>query len=76
MIDKRKNHNQDKISFAVEQLEKVKEFLAKRKDDYLYLKDEIKAISYNQYVDFVNEVEIFELKVDNQIKKLKEQNDV
>ena len=57
---------------AIEELEKVKEFLAKRKGDYLYLKDEIKAISYNQYVDFVNEVEIFELKVDNQIKAIKE----
>ena len=71
-FNKCKETNQDKISFALEQLDKVREFLAKRKDDYLYLKDEIKAISYNQYVDFVNEVEIFELKVDNQIKQLKE----
>ena len=65
--------DQDKISFAVKQLEKVKEFLAKRKDDYLYLKDEIKAISYNQYVDFINEVEMFELKVNNQIAELKKE---
>lgn len=64
--------DEEKTNFAIEQLEKVKEKIKKRKDDYLYLKDEIKAISYNQYVDFMNEVEIFELKVDNQIKELKE----
>ena len=57
MIDKRENHNQDKISFAVEQIVKTKETLIK------FLQDE--GFYENEWYD------LFE-KIDNQIKQLKE----
>lgn len=52
MIDKRENHNQDKISFCIERLEKVKEFfLEEHRDeemdtDYIITKDACQIAEY------------------------------
>ena len=73
MIDKRENHNQDKISFAVEQLEKVKEFCNQREKDFTYLRDEIKAISHNKWVDYIEELRFIKAHIDNQIEELKKE---
>ena len=58
MIDKRENHNQDKISFAVEQLEKVKE---ETKEYFYEMLDSEKIILERDFLKVL----------DNQIEELK-----
>ena len=64
-------HNQDKISFAITELEKVKEFCNQREKDFTYLRDDIKAISHNKWVDYIEELRFIKAHIDNQINGLK-----
>ena len=61
-----------KISFAIEQLDKVKEFCNQREKDFTYLRDDIKAISHNKWVDYIEELRFIKSHIDNKIKQLKE----
>jgi chromosome segregation ATPase len=73
-FEKCKHHNQDKISFAVEQLEKVKEY-AKNKEEHIYnMYDNTKntnVVSDYHYAKLTVISNIFKF-IDNQIKQLKE----
>lgn len=71
-LDNWRASEQDKISFAVEQLEKVKEFCNQREKDFTYLRDEIKAISHNKWVDYIEELRFIKTHIGNQINELKE----
>lgn len=66
------NPKQDKIDFAVDELEKVKEFCNQREKDFTYLKDEIKCIDHNKWVDYIEELRFIKLHIDQQINELKE----
>ena len=63
---------QDKTTFAIEKLEQVKEFCNQREKDFTYLRDEIKAISHNKWVDYIEELRFIKSHINNQIKQLKE----
>ena len=70
ILEETRNHNQDKISFAVEQLEKVKELLLENLYDLYSKPSEI----WDEYGDLYDvEVEnAVNGTIDNQIKQLKE----
>lgn len=57
---------------AIEQLENVKEFCNQREKDFTYLRDDIKAISHNKWVDYIEELRFIKAHIDNQINELKE----
>ena len=59
-----KTHRQNKISFAIQQLEKVKKEFNERKLEYITM--ETKTHIYGLRIDRINEL------IDNQIKQLKE----
>lgn len=76
MIYKRENHNQDKISFAVEQLEKVKEKLLEELQNVTDLLDPLEYEDYHEFIGcgrgYKNSIE----ELDNQIEQLKKGDEV
>ena len=61
----------DKNQTAITELEKAKEFCVQREKDFTYLRDEIKCIDHNKWVDYIEELRFIKSQIDQQIKSLK-----